>query len=224
LRVIAQVPLPEGRYQLRTSAGGAILAGSVVYDLTVPNFRDDFAMSGVALTSTQARQTYTVSPHARLDVDFPGPPTTAREFTRDDTLTIFAELYENRHKPHIVRFSAELRNESGVVLVTRQGERTATTKPKKASVYQFVEDLVLADVPAGTYVLHVEGRSSLDKEGNVTHDVPLVVREPTATPVVGASCLQRCAATTDELTWDGSSSPTNRGTSSKSSATSSPAR
>ena len=81
-----------------------------------------------------------------------------------------------------------------------------------------------ADVPAGTYVLHVEGRSSLDKEGNVTHDVPLVVREPTATPVVGASCLQRCAATTDELTWDGSSSPTNRGTSSKSSATSSPAR
>jgi len=210
LRVIAQLPLPEGRYQLRTSAGGAILAGSVVYDLTVPNFRDDFAMSGVTLTSVQARQTYTVSPHARLDVDFPGPPTTAREFTRDDTLTIFAELYENRHKPHIVRFSAELRNASGVVLVTRQGDRTATTKPKKASVYQFVEDLVLAEVPAGTYVLHVEGGSSLDKDGNVTHDVPLIVREPGASPVVGASGLQRCAAGTDELTWDGSTLPTNR--------------
>jgi hypothetical protein len=205
LRVIAQVSLPEGRYQLRTSAGGAILAGSVVYDLTVPNFRDDFAMSGVTLTSVQARQTYTVSPHARLDVDFPGPPTTAREFTRDDTVTVFAELYENRRKPHAVRFSAELRNESGVVLVTRRRERTATTKPKEASVYQFVEELALADVPAGTYVLHVEGRSSLDKEKTVTRDVPFVVREPVASRVVGGEGgLDRCNATPGELTWSGS--------------------
>ena len=189
LRVIAQVPLPEGRYQLRTSAGGAILAGSVVYDLTVPNFRDDFAMSGVTLTSAQARQTFTVSPHARLDVAFPGPPTTAREFTRDDTLTVFAELYENRRKPHVVTFSAELRDESGIVLVTRQRERAATTKPKETSVYRFVEDLALVDVPAGRYVLHVEGRSTLDKEGSVTHDVPLVVRESAAPPIVGAEGL-----------------------------------
>jgi hypothetical protein len=185
LRVIAQVPLPEGRYQLRTAAGGSGFAGSVVYDLTVPEFRDDFAMSGVTLTSAQARRTFTVSPHARLDVTLPGPPTTAREFARDDTLTVFAELYENRRKPHSVHFTMQLRDDAGTVLGTREVERQTDVKPKQASAYQFAEDIVLKDVPAGSYVLSVEGHSSLDQVAvgsgsrtgkSITREIPLVVR------------------------------------------------
>jgi hypothetical protein len=176
LRVIAQVPLPKGDYQLRTSAGGAVLAGSVVYDVAVPDFRDDLEMSGVALMSSQASGTFTVSPHAKLDVNFPAPPTTAREFARDDVVTVFAELYENRRKPHVVHFTAELRDEAGNVLVTREEERRVTDKPKQASTYQFAEDMGLSSVPAGPYVIHVVGRSSLDKEKAITRDVPVTVR------------------------------------------------
>ena len=62
MRVISQMPLPEGHFQLRASAGSAAVAGSVIYDLDIPDFRDDFSLSGVALTSKQASETFTFSP------------------------------------------------------------------------------------------------------------------------------------------------------------------
>lgn len=176
LRVLAQVPLPKGRYQLRVSAGGAALAGSVIYDLVVPDFRDDFSMSGIALTSAQARETFTVSPHAHMDVDFPGPPTTAREFDRGDTLTLFGQAYENRRKPHVVNFTVDLREESGRSLASHVIEQKATAKPAQASVHTLSQNLALNDVPPGRYVLHVESRSSLDREKSISHDIPFVVR------------------------------------------------
>src|SRR5262245_342439 len=137
LRVVSQLKLPEGHYQLRASAGGAAIAGSVVYDMEVPDFRDDLSMSGIALTSAQARQTFTVSPHARIDANLPWAPTTAREFSQDDTVTLFTEVYENRRKPHTVTFTIELRNMAGRVVAVEAFERKSTTKPKDASVYSF---------------------------------------------------------------------------------------
>jgi|SoiMethySBSTD1v2_1073268.scaffolds.fasta_scaffold00234_49 VWFA-related protein len=177
LRVLCQLPLPEGRYQLRTSAGSAALAGSVVYDLDVPDFRDDFSLSGVALTSAQARETFTFSPHPQLDVAMPGPPTTAREFSRDDTLTLFAEGYENRKKPHTITFSISLRDDGGRILGSHVIERQALEKPKQVSVYAFAPNLSLEEVPPGRYALHVEAHSSLDnRKKSVTRDIPFSVR------------------------------------------------
>ena len=178
MRVISQLPLPEGHFQIRASAGSAAVAGSVVYDLDVPNFRDDFELSGVALTSKQARETFTFSPH-RIDVGLPGPPTTAREFSRDDTLTVFAEAYENRKKPHTVMLTFELRSEAGVVIGSYDLERKSVEKPKDPSVYGFAPNLSLEDVPPGRYAIHVDARSSLDKSDSkkrITRDIPFSVR------------------------------------------------
>ena len=133
-------------------------------------------MSGIALSSAQARDTFTVSPHARIDVNLPAPPTTAREFARDDTLTLFAEAYENRRKPHVITFALEMRAENGTVLGRRTIEQTAATKPKQASVYTFSQNLALEEVPPGRYVLHVEAWSSLDRERSISRDVPIAVR------------------------------------------------
>ena len=176
MRVISQMPLPEGRYQLRASAGGAAVAGSVVYDLVVPDFREDFSLSGVALTSTHVQETFTFSPHKQIDVGLPGPPTTVREFSRDDTLTIFAEAYENRRKPHVITLTLNLRDESGRVLGTHVMERKSAAKPQEAGVYAFSPTLSLAEVPAGRYVLRVEAGSSLDKQKSVIRDVPVSIR------------------------------------------------
>jgi VWFA-related protein len=38
VRVVSEFELPPGRYQLRAAAGGLAIAGSVVYDLDVPDF------------------------------------------------------------------------------------------------------------------------------------------------------------------------------------------
>lgn len=176
VRVLSQLPLPEGRYQLRASAGGVAAAGSVIYDLVIPDFRDDFSLSGVALTSKQAQATFTFSPHKQLDVALPGPPTTAREFSRDDTLILFAEAYENRKKAHTVTLTVELRDDAGRVLGTHVVERKAADKPKEASVYAFAPNLSLEEIPPGRYALRVEAASSLDRRKSVIRDVPFSVR------------------------------------------------
>jgi hypothetical protein len=175
-RVLTQMPLPEGRYQLRVSAGGAALAGSVVYDLVVPDFQDDFSLSGIAVTSARAAEAFTVSPHKQLDVAFPAPPTTAREFERSDTVMLFAEAYENRRRPHAVLFTTELRDVQGRVVETTSSRRESPPKPAQAGVYRLSQNLVLEDVPPGRYVVHVEARSTLDGNRALSRDVPIRVR------------------------------------------------
>jgi hypothetical protein len=177
LRVLTQLTLPEGRYQVRASAGGALLAGSVVFDVAVPDFGDDLSLSGIVLTSAQADETLTVSPHARMDVELPGPPTTAREFSRDDTLVVFAEVYESRRRPHTVFFTTELRDASGSAVDSHTLQQQAVEMPTQTSVHAFAPRLTLADVPAGRYSLHVEARSSLDSRRTLTRDIPISVRE-----------------------------------------------
>jgi len=178
LRVVSQMPLPEGHFQIRASAGSAVVAGSVLYDLDVPNFSDDFELSGVSLTSKQARETFTFSPH-KIDVAFPGPPTTAREFSRDDTLTLFTEAYENRKKPHTVTLTYQLRSEAGAAIGSYTMERKSVEKPKDPSTYSFAPDLSLEEMPAGRYVIHIDARSSLDgndRKKSITRDIPFSVR------------------------------------------------
>ena len=108
--------------------------------------------------------------------DCPVPPTTAREFSRDDTLTLYAEAYENRKKPHTITFTVELQDERGRGLGSYVIERKTLEKPNQASVYPFAPNLPLEDVPPGRYALHIEGRSSLDKNKPVTRDIPFSVR------------------------------------------------
>ena len=177
MRFLSQLLLPEGHYQVRASAGGATVAGSVIYDLDVPDFRDDFSLSGLALTSSQASKTFTFGPPpGRIDVGLPGPPTTAREFSRDDMLTLFAEAYENRKKAHTITFTVELRDERGRGLGSYAMERKAVEKPKQASVYAFAPNLPLEDFPPGRYALHIDARSSLDKDRSIVREIPFSVR------------------------------------------------
>jgi len=52
VRVVSELELPQGRYQLRIAAGSTLVAGNVVYDIEVPDLSDGpLAMSGVMLMS-----------------------------------------------------------------------------------------------------------------------------------------------------------------------------
>jgi hypothetical protein len=52
VRVVSELALPEGRYQVRVAAGSPLEAGNVVYDLEVPDFSDGpLAMSGLSLVT-----------------------------------------------------------------------------------------------------------------------------------------------------------------------------
>src|SRR5262249_25651530 len=97
VRLLSEFELPTGRYQLRVAAGYAASAGSVLYDLEVPDFtKGPLVMSGVSLTSRAAGAATTLKPHDPLADVLPGPFSALREFSSDDEIVLFAEVYDNR--------------------------------------------------------------------------------------------------------------------------------
>jgi VWFA-related protein len=180
LRVLSQVTLPHGRYQLRVAAGTQQgRAGSVVFDLEVPEFAgDSLSMSGVALTSSSAGQTPTIRPRDPLADFLPGPPTAAREFRRGDGLALFAEFYEpaSSGPAHRIDLKAELRAEGGAVVRSVVEERTSAELQGRAGGYGFSARIALDDVEPGLYVLRVEGQSRASGRAGVGRDIQIRVR------------------------------------------------
>ena len=179
-RVLSQANLPPGRYQMRVAAGNkAGKAGSVVYDLEVPDFnKEPLMMSGVALTSASAAQAPTIKPKDPLADFLPGPITAMREFEKGDLLVLFAEFYENARSAaaHMLDFKAELRAEGGRVVQAVNDERSSTELQGKSGGYGFQARLPLDAVESGLYVIHVEGRSRANQDAVVSRDIQIRVR------------------------------------------------
>jgi len=180
LRVVTQMNLPPGRYQLRFAAGnGSGKAGSVLYDLEVPDFsKGPLAMSGVALTSREStNEMGTIRPKNPLGDYLPGPPVATRDFRPADTLTLFTEIYENARsgQPHQVAIKAELRSEGGRVVAQAAENRSSSELQGRNGGYGFSSSLALAGVPPGLYVLHVEAQSQTEGLPTVSRDVEVRV-------------------------------------------------
>ena len=181
MRVITQVDLPPGRYQLRVAVGEeGGRAGSVLYDLEVPDFyRGPLTMSGVAITSAQASQAPTVLPKNPLADFLPGPAVTTREFARDDELALFAEFYENAAgaPAHGFDVVTTLRAEGGRIVFEDRDERSSTELQGSQGGYGYGVRLPLRDFEPGLYVLRVEGRSRLTgRENAIGRDVQIRIR------------------------------------------------
>jgi VWFA-related protein len=179
-RLVNQLSLPPGRYQLRVAASSRNgQTGSVLYDLEVPDFsKEKFVMSGVAVTSRAAAEAPTVRPKDPLADYLPGPPTTMREFTRDDTIAIFAEFYENSPgaQAHMLDFKAELRAEGGRVVQSVTDQRSSTDLQGGSGGYGFSARMPLDEVEPGLYVLHVEGQARIGDLPAVSRDIQIRVR------------------------------------------------
>jgi VWFA-related protein len=179
-RVISQMELPPGRYQLRVAAaesGGT--SGSVLYDLEVPDFyKTPLVMSGLALTAASAGQTPTARPKDPLRDFLPGPPTAAREFQRGDELALFAEVYENAagSAAHKLDITTTVRADEGRVVLQNQEERSSTELKGGRGGYGFTTRIPLKDFSPGTYVIHVEAKSRTAPDKSVSRDVQIRVR------------------------------------------------
>jgi VWFA-related protein len=169
LRVLSEITLPPGRYQLRFAAGNPSgKAGNVVYDLMVPDFRKDpLMLSGLALTSASTSGAATVGTKDPLRDRLPRPPTAIREFDVGDSLMIFGEVYENGSNAtaHSAGVSVELRSGDGRVVrsVQSQGPR-------------FTAEMPLNGLAPGRYLVHVEARSTSGKNVTASREVPITVR------------------------------------------------
>jgi VWFA-related protein len=165
LRLVTELALAPGHYQLRLAAHDPIAdkSGSVFWDLEVPDFsKESLAVSNLLLTAASAGRTPTSLDAPSIKDLLPGPPTSRREFTLEDTLAVYAEIYDNEtSKPHTLDLTATVRTDDGTqVFVTRE-ERTAQATESTQHVYPYLARIPLQDLVPGKFVLTIEGRSRL---------------------------------------------------------------
>jgi hypothetical protein len=180
LRLLSEMSLPPGRYQLRVVAGNisSPSAGSVMYDLAVPDFtKDPLVMSDVSLTSASAEQVVTLMPEQPLRDVLPAPPTASREFTAGETLTVYAEVYENlrNRSAGTVDLKAELRDEAGRVLHTVMGIRSLSELRRASDAHRFIAELPVNGEP-GLYVIHVEAQGQIGEQRTVSRDIQISLK------------------------------------------------
>ena len=158
VRLISQVALPPGRYQVRIGAhestGGAV--GTLPYDIEVPDFaKVPFALSGVFVTSSSAGAYATGSTETDWNGLLPAPPVANRVFTPSETITWFAEVYDNTSDAaHGVTLTSTILDaRDGRTIVQARDMRTVQ---KRGQGHGFTTDYPLRDLKPGPYVLRVE--------------------------------------------------------------------
>ena len=115
----------------------------------------------------------TVRPKNPLGDYLPGPPIATRDFRQGDTVTIFAEVYENARSPqvHQVAIKTELRTDEGRVVANTLESRSSSELQGKSGGYGFTSDLPLKGIAPGLYVLHVEAQSQIEGSPTAARDI-----------------------------------------------------
>ena len=191
-RMLTRLDLPPGRYQLRLAAresGG--LVGSLPYDLVVPDFsKEPMSISGLVITSLSSAMTPTARSDEQLKDVLPGPPSVMRDFVQGDTLSLFAEVYDNDTKsPHRVDILTTLIGEDGRQAFKIEDERNSSELQGSRGGYGYTAKIPLADVAPGRYLLRVEARSRLRSDAPVSRETEIrvyQVRRP-ASPSASAA-------------------------------------
>jgi len=181
-RIIRRILVPPGKYQLRIGAreAGGGKTGTVIYDLDAPDFtKTPLAMSGIAIASAWASSVPTAMPDPKM-TDFkdvlPTAPSAAREFPRGDTLSIFAEIYDNDVRTaHTVDISAAILADDGKVVQSKVDPRKSEELQGAKGGYGYTAMFPL-NVAPGRYVLRVSAKSRLGNGDAVTREVEFRVR------------------------------------------------
>ena len=176
-RMLSKLNLPPGRYQLRVAAretaGGQL--GTVFHDLDVPDFAAaPLSMSQMLLTSL-ARNTVPTLRVDQLKDLVPVLPSTAREFTTNDELILFAEVYDRVTPPHHVDTTATVPTEDGRV-VFQHHQESSSGGPGSEGGFGYVARVRLNGMPPGLYFVSVDAVSRLTEGGRATRRVPFRIR------------------------------------------------
>lgn len=179
-RMTRRLDLPPGRYQLHVAAqasnGNAV--GSLAFDLEVPDFtRQPLMMSGIALMAASAARLLTPPPDPSFTDVLPVAATAIRDFPSGDTLSMFAEVYDNRlATPHAVEIKTTVTSDDGDVLLSTSDTRRTDEITAKGGGFGHALKVPLAGYKPGRYVLRVEARASLANGGSAARELEFRVR------------------------------------------------
>jgi len=180
IRLLTRLDMPAGRYQLRVAShdeGGA--AGSVLYDLDVPDFsKERLTISGLVITSPSASQMPTVKPDNELRMLLPGPPAGVRSFAQNEQIALFTDVYDNDVTPvHKVDITTTLTSDAGRVVYKNEEERSTSDLEGKKGGFGIGTTLSLSDYEPGLYVLKVEARSRLGADVMAAREMQIQITQ-----------------------------------------------
>ena len=178
--LLSHVELAPGRYQLRVAAQSAprgvqpaprtpaeghagpgektaARSGSVYCDLDVPDFaRDALSLSGAVLSVVPGVAS---GPKDALAAVVPIVPTTMREFTRDDKVTVFLRAYQDgRNPPLPVTLEVRIVDADGAHAFETKATLTAGQFAKDRGA-EFSLDMPVATLRPGPHLLTIEAKA-----------------------------------------------------------------
>jgi hypothetical protein len=161
VRMLSRVEVPPGRYQIRVgvheSTGGTV--ATVPLDVEVPDYsKTPFAMSGLLLSvSPDTSVAVTANAEVLPPNALPSPTVVRRTFTRAETLTSYAEVYDNSTPmAHAMNFVVRVVNAADGRSVFETRDRRDVDAGKTTRMHGFTTPVPLKDLPPGMYVLRVE--------------------------------------------------------------------
>jgi hypothetical protein len=158
LRYFDRLQLPPGRQEIRFvvhQPGG--VTGSLVGHVEVPDFaKKAVTISGLVVASLNDPTGRTLRADVSAEQALTSHPTISRQFTAGDTLSVWAQLYDNRNEAlPTMAVTSRIRSQSGAVVLTRSRVLSATGDSLSRQ-FEYRERLELSGLSAGEYVLQVE--------------------------------------------------------------------
>jgi VWFA-related protein len=179
VRYVTEFDVPPGRYQLRIAGREQATGrtGSIFYDVDVPDFTKlPLAMSDILITSTVADRTLTGKGPSSFGNKLPGQTTTTRSFSSNDTLTLFAGIYDaDTTHVHSVDVKMTVRSDDGTQVFAREDVRESRELSGNEGQFPYTVSVPLRGLKAGRYVLAVEARSRLRDEP-VTREIEFTIK------------------------------------------------
>ena len=173
--VLARLDLKPGRYQLRTAAnvGALSTAGSLYYDLDVPDFSDTgVTLSGLVFSMTPAMP---IAPRDTFASVIPVVPTTQRTFRSTDQVSVLLRIYQGGNKPLVpVPFRIQVRNDDNLTVLDRQ-DSAAPTAFAAARAADVNMALPIGRLKPGDYLLTIEATVP-QKPGSLKREVRFTIQ------------------------------------------------
>jgi hypothetical protein len=129
------------------------------------------------LTSDSATRVPTANPDPGLKDVLPAPATALRAFPPSDTLSIFAEVYDNQNSTaHRVAITSTVLADDGRVMFTAADERSSADLQGKKGGYGYQRQIPLTQFAPGRYVLRIEARNLSSNTIRTAREVEFRVR------------------------------------------------
>jgi VWFA-related protein len=182
VRLVRQVSVAPGRYQLRVAAQDSSKAkqGTAILDIDVPDFsKPDIALSGIAIAANADASVATGSAQEVLTFGggLPGAPSTLREFPANSEIAAFLEIYDNKPTPpHRLDVTATVKADDGRVVFTHNQEYSSDDLHGAPGGFGFSARIPMNGWAPGLYVLSIEAKSRLGNQEPVSKLIQFQVK------------------------------------------------